>query len=125
MSAGRPSKYERDFHPAEFIKESSEGKSLVEIARNWEVDSETIYNWGKKHPEFLGAIKKGREYCEAWYSQRGRDAVFNKTDINVGMFVWMTKNICKWTDKMENNISADSTKGQIVVQLPPKKSKSK
>lgn len=130
---GRPTKYDRDFHPEDFIAEMAQGKNLVEVAQKWNVDTTTVYEWARKHREFSLALKKGREYCEAWYSRLGRAAMVGEAKINgkpikvdLGMFVWMTKNICKWTDKTDTKIhAAQETKGQIVVQLPPKKSKAK
>lgn len=125
--AGAPTKYRKDFHCREFVEKSKKGSSLTQIARDWEVDRDTIYEWSKKHREFSGALKKGREYCEAWYSDLGQRAMIGKVIVdgkpaqfNLGAFVWMTKNILKWSDKVEQrneHIAADSST-QVVVTLP-------
>lgn len=121
MKAGRPTKYEADFHPNDFIRLSKMGKTLMQIAFEWDVDRETVYTWGKKHPIFLGAIKKGREYAESYYANLGhvamlgeaRDRTGKKLNVNLGFYCWLTKNLFKWSDRIESQIKEDPT--------PPKK----
>lgn len=104
---GRPTEYRANFHPADFIRLSKEGKNFTEIACEWDLDRETLYHWAKKHPEFVGAIKKGRQYLESWYTKIGRSALLGKPVegtrqfANLGFYVWMTKNVLKWSDKVE------------------------
>lgn len=115
MAGGRPSKYNKDFHIPDFIRLSKQGKTLMQIALAWDIDRHTIQEWGKKHPEFSATIKKGREYSEAWYANLGQMAMLNeatimengkpkKVNVNLGYFCWMTKNLFKWSDKIENKI---------------------
>lgn len=105
---GRPPKYRKDYHPENFILLSEQGKCLAQIARIWRVDRDTIYEWGKVHKEFSDAIKKGRQVCEAWYMDLGQASMIGQAMIdgvrvpmNNTMFVWMTKNLFKWSDKVE------------------------
>ena len=105
--SGRPTKYKKDFHPADFIAKSKDGKALAQIAYDWDVSRDTLYEWAKTHSEFSDAIKKGREYAEAWYMNLGQSAMLGQAQVNgrfisfqLGVFVWMTKNIFKWSDKI-------------------------
>lgn len=109
---GQPSKYRRDFHNEDFIRLSRQGKNFLQIASEWEVDRHTIQNWGKKHSEFLAAIKKGRCFCEAWYLNLGQLAMVGQATLNgqkvkvdVGLYVWLTKNMFKWSDRVEAKVS--------------------
>lgn len=129
VGGGQPTKYDPDFHPSDFIEQSKKGNSLTQIACSWDVDRDTIYEWQKKHKRFSGACKRGKEYLEAWYTNIGKAAIAGQVKINgekvtpnLGFFVWMTKNILKWSDKVENNIQPEeSPHAKVVVQLPPKK----
>lgn len=104
---GRPLKYRKEFHPQDFIRLSKQGKSLTQIALAWDIDRDTIYEWSKRNKEFSGAVKKGRALAEAWYMDLGQQAMIGmayvngqKVKMDVGLFVWMTKNMFKWTDKV-------------------------
>lgn len=105
---GRPTKYRANFHPDDFILQSEQGKTLAQIAKNWKVDRDTIKEWRKVHPEFSAAVKKGREFAEAWYMDLGQAAMVGRANIggkpvqfNLGVFCWMTKNMFKWTDRVQ------------------------
>lgn len=120
-SSGRPTLYRKDFHPADFITQSRDGKTFAQIAASWDIDRETLWSWGKRHKEFSNAIKKGRELAEAWYMNIGQAAMLGQvkiegrsTVINLGWFVWMTKNMFKWQDK----ISVDATAIEVDKPRP-------
>jgi len=129
MPGGRPAKYRRGFHPREFVKLSKKGKSITQIACEWDVVRDTLYEWGRKHPEFSDAMKKGREACEAWYTNLGVGAMTGqlplidgkKMVVNLGFFVWMTKNVIKWSDKVETDqrISNDAVHTVKYVAMTP------
>lgn len=99
-------RYNKNFHPEEYVRLSSEGKHISEICSTWGVCRDTVYQWGKKHKIFAGALKKGFEAREAWWIKLGRQAIMGgkatvngkEVSINIGMFVWLTKNILHWHD---------------------------
>lgn len=104
---GRPTKYRREFHPEDFINQSKRGKTFAQIAAGWELSRDTILEWQSKHPEFSGAVKKGRQFAEAWYMNLGQAAMLNQAKmdgktikVELGWFCWMTKNMFKWSDKI-------------------------
>lgn len=112
---GQPTKYNKKFHPDDFIRLSKLGKCKTQICAVWDISRETIYNWAEKHKEFFDAIKKGEDFCAAWYMDSGQDAIHSdpKT-FNTGAFVWMTKNILKWSDKIQTQVqhSGDILSGE-------------
>lgn len=108
MPAGRPPKYDPEFHPKDFIRLSRQGKHMYQIAAEWDVCRDTIHDWKKNHPEFSDAFKKGQQYCEAWYMQLGQAGMVGMKDaqgkpvlVNTGLYVWLTKNKFKWADRIE------------------------
>lgn len=107
---GQPTKYRKDFHNEDFIRLSKQGKNITQIALDWDVDRNTIYEWGKVYKEFSNTLKKGRNYAEAWYMNLGQLAMIGQATVNgqkvkvdVGLYVWLTKNMFKWTDKVAVN----------------------
>lgn len=132
---GRPSEYRADFHPKEYIRLSKMGKSMTQIACTWDLDRQTLYDWAERHRKFAGALKKGREGMENWYSELGQaamigQATFNgqKVKLDVGLYVWLTKNICKWSDRVQNDdtvkVTAE-TKSTVNFTLPKNGSEKK
>lgn len=109
----RPPKYRKNFHPEDFIRLSKQGKNITQIALEWDVHRDTIYEWANKNKQFSDTIKKGKAFAEAWYINLGQMAMIGKAKINrepikveLGMYVWLTKNLFKWSDKIEENIKA-------------------
>lgn len=108
---GSPTRFKKEFHPDDFIAQSKNGKTLTQIALSWNVHRDTIYDWAKKHQEMSDAIKKGRAFSEGWYMDLGQAAMIGaakingqKVPINLGMYVWLTKNLFKWSDKIDQKI---------------------
>ena len=111
---GQPTKYRKEFHGADFIRLSKLGKNITQIAFEWDVDRGIIYDWAKRHKEFNHAIKKGRDFAEGWYVNLGQLAMLGQAQVNgqkvkidVGMFVWLTKNLFKWTEKVAVDTPTD------------------
>lgn len=107
MPIGRAPKYKKDFHIEDFIKLSQQGKTFAQIASRWQIDRTTLYRWEKKYPEFRNAVKSGRDLCEAWYIDLGQSAMLGiapkingqSCKVNLGWYVWLTKNMFKWNDR--------------------------
>jgi hypothetical protein len=62
-SGGRPTQYK-----PEFVEKVAgmclAGATDMEIADELEVSITTLYNWRAKHPEFLAAIRYGKEHAD-------------------------------------------------------------
>lgn len=104
---GAPTKYRKAFHCDDFIRLSMQGKNTSQIALEWRVDRGTIANWANKHPEFISTLKKGKDFLEGWYMNLGQLAMLNQATVNgqkvkidLGMYVWLTKNLFKWGEKV-------------------------
>jgi len=106
---GKKPTYNKNFHPEEFIRLSAQGKHKTQIARDFGVQRQTINRWIKKYSEFGSAVKKGKGDCKAWWIDLGVAAMLNKArdaqgrpvKVNLGFYVWLTKNLFKWSDKIQ------------------------
>ncbi len=61
MAVGRPSKYDPEQHPRLARELTGNGKTQAEMAELFGVCRATIETWQVEHPEFLVAVKLGRE----------------------------------------------------------------
>lgn len=59
MPAGQPTKY-RPEYCEEIVEWMAKGKSLTSFAVKIKVTRETVYEWGRVHPEFSDALEKAR-----------------------------------------------------------------
>jgi transposase len=117
---GRPTLYDKNFHPEDFIRQSKSGKNIKQIALAWDISRSVIYKWAEKNKEFADTLKKGQELCEAWYMDLGQAAMLGmasqkgqKIKVDLGFFVWMTKNVCHWSDRMDQKTD-HTTKGEKI-----------
>lgn len=62
---GNPSKYNPDQHPFMAWFLAVRGKTNREIAAALRVSRPTLFAWGKAHPEFLSALKSGKDVADA------------------------------------------------------------
>ena len=60
MAGGRPSKYDEKLHPRLAKAYAMAGLTDVQLAKELDVSEATISNWKKEHPEFLEALKDGK-----------------------------------------------------------------
>lgn len=117
--------FRMDYHPANFIEQSKQGRNIKQIAKSWDIARSTVYDWAGRHPSFADTIKRGQEYCEAWYMDLGQAAMVGAAKIDgkpikvdLGWFVWMTKNICKWSDKIDQKIEGGDRPFTLNLTMP-------
>ncbi len=67
-AAGRPTKYRPELD-AEAERLCGEGAIDTELAKTFEVDVTTIYEWKKTHPTFSQAIKRGKAIADDMVEQ--------------------------------------------------------
>lgn len=65
---GRPSKYQDQF-PEQAFKLCLLGATDAEMADFFEVSEATVNNWKQQHPEFLEALKRGKQEADAQVAQ--------------------------------------------------------
>lgn len=83
---GRPTEYRAEYCD-QIIEHMSQGNSITSFAAEMHVDRETVYNWARLNPEFLGALKIAKVKCQKWWEQRLIDtAVGDKGNIAAIIF---------------------------------------
>lgn len=87
QKAGRPSSFK-----AEYAEQAHKlcllGATDEELADFFEVAVTTIDNWKKDHPEFLGALKSGKEQADAEVAEKlfQRAKGYSHPDVHVSNF---------------------------------------
>jgi hypothetical protein len=71
---GRPSLYKLEYCD-KVIELGKEGCSPAEIASHFDVDRETLANWGEAHPEFLAALTRAKVHEQAWWEKAGKSGM--------------------------------------------------
>lgn len=88
----------------ELIKYMGEGKSFVSFAGHIGVGKRTIYDWVESHPEFKEAKAVAKAKCEEFYIRLGLDMATGSLEkCNATAYVWLTKNILRWTDRDQSS----------------------
>lgn len=98
-AGGRPTKYD-PAHCDVVERLMLEGASIIEIAYELRVSRPTIYEWIEKYPEFSNTIKKGVDFSEGWWMNKGRTHIENK-EFNSTLWYMNMKNRFGWKDKQE------------------------
>ena len=64
----------KDFMPSKLVELASEGRSMVQIAKEFGISKGTIYDWGSDatKPEFTEAYKLGQTCFEAYWEEVGQ-----------------------------------------------------
>lgn len=118
MPAGQPTKYNPQYCE-DVIEHMKKGKSIRSFAAECSVDEETVHNWIKKHPEFFGAVKEGREQAYKWWENQGMTGLWDSTTsevspdgtkttsfskINNRMFEMFMQNMFGWSRKIAADV---------------------
>lgn len=107
MTAGRPTRYRAE------LAEEAENYALigftdVEIAEALEISLRSLDNWKKKHPEFMQAIKRGKQIADgkvaaSLYKRAtgfmGPDGKYYPPDTTAGIFWQKNRQKTHWRDK--------------------------
>lgn len=97
MPAGRPSKYKPEMCQ-ELIDIMSEGASLTEACVKLEICDASLRNWkNPEHPgfqpDFLAAVKKGKEKAKTWWEAKVREGTFEEGKyVNPTLAIFQMKN---------------------------------
>jgi hypothetical protein len=65
MPAGRPTKYDPDYHPEHAYKLGLLSHTDEEIAAFFEIDITTFYRWQEQHPEFRQEVSRAKIPADA------------------------------------------------------------
>ena len=117
LVTGRPTKY-RSKYCDQLIIHMSQGFSFESFCAVIEVNRDTIYEWVKVHPKFSDAKKVGREKQQYFYEGAGLKAMMGEVEnFNSTAFVWMTKNMLKWRDRSEQDITTKGEKLELNYKI--------
>jgi hypothetical protein len=72
---GRPTLYDPSFCE-KVIELGRQGKSPVQMAAEFDVVRQTLYNWAEEHPDFLAAFTRARELSQVWFENAGQTGLF-------------------------------------------------
>ncbi len=110
--AGAPSLY-RVQYCDKLIEVMGNGKNFTCFCHEIGIVRDTAYGWTKQYPEFSDALKKGKAALENYMIDEGRlisRGVYQFA--KPGIWVFMMKNMCGWTDKTE-------VKSEHTVKMKP------
>src|SRR5688572_10998862 len=95
---GRPSKYKPEY-PAELSKHFGKGGSYEAFAGVVGVAIQTLYDWEKRHPEFLAAKQEGVSLSQHVWEQIGMAGMTGKiSGFNATVWIFNMKNRFGWRD---------------------------
>jgi hypothetical protein len=101
---GRPTVYDEKYCDM-LIEYMAKGRSYESFAGVVGVSKQALYDWEKKHPEFLYAKRIGRAKCQATLEDWGESLVkghFGK-GANTSAWIFMMKNMSNWRDDPSMN----------------------
>lgn len=109
---GRPSSYKPSYCD-EIVNYMKDGRSLISFAAHIGVHSDTVYEWGRKNPDFSAALKKAKEACCAYWEDLGHKASLGEVkNFQASAWIFNMKNRFGWRDQVqiEDQGLADATK---------------
>lgn len=65
---GRPTDYRKSFC-LRAISYGRQGLSRAIIAAKFDISRQALFDWEKKHPEFLDAMTRARDLAQAWWEE--------------------------------------------------------
>ena len=115
---GAPSSYKPEYCEA-FKEMCRKGLSVPEIAAHLNVRRQTLWDWAERYPDFADAYKTGSEYRQLWWANLGKLGLMGEKKVNLGFYVWLSKNLAGWQDKVVSTESQDLK--DVVNDLPEQK----
>lgn len=110
MPGGRPTKYKPEYCE-QLVEWGKQGLSFEAFAGEIDVCKETLYEWTRKHPEFLDAKKRHESKCRVWWEKIGNTQAAGKLQGNATSWIFNMKNRFKWRDRIEteghNKVTVD------------------
>ena len=74
MPFGRPTKYPSDACER-VLQYGREGMCMAEMASEFEVTRETLYEWARVHPDFSDSLQRAQEASEGYWAKQVRDGL--------------------------------------------------
>ena len=126
MPGGRPTKYDPkycdeiirffDVQPYQIIdgkRVANDLPFLIDFAMKIGVCDDTIVEWAKVHPEFSAAYKKAKKMAERMWAINSAYGLYQSP-----FTIFLGKNVFKWTDKQDIDVTDLRTVQAILSALP-------
>jgi len=114
-SVGRPTLYEPEYCQ-QLIDYMATGMSFESFAATLGVCRETLYDWKKRHPEFLHAHKIGIDRNLQFWERLGTKMATGESKGNTVAWIFNIKNRHGWTDKNEVSLHGENIPIKIVFE---------
>ena len=114
---GRPTKYNPNDDWLEMVKNYALlGANNEEIAKYLEINTDTFYEWQKKHEEFSESLKAGREKADARVTARLYDRAI-EGDVKA-QEVWLrNRQRARWSHNGQQEVKLDVVKGSLAQEI--------
>jgi len=110
---GRPTLYQPEYCER-VIALGKEGASIAAMACEFDVSRESLYEWGRVHPEFSDALTRARENAQVYWERKGELGI-EADKFNGG--VWAKIVGCRFPDYQDRNKVELSGAGGGPVQM--------
>ena len=120
--AGRPTKYDESMCE-KVIDLMSQGKSIVQVAAEFNVSKDTIFEWEKVHEEFSDSLTLGRLKAEAFWEGHLQKLAKSKNSITNGNLALILKCRYRWTEKQDIGLSGDLSVDDVTSLTPEERRK--
>ena len=104
MGVGRPTKYKPEYGDEALELVGRRGKSVAWLARHYEVNRSTIYQWAKDNPAFSDALSRAQEWSEATWEDRVEDMMMSR-DVNAPLVKLYLAHRFGWSDKQTTEVT--------------------
>lgn len=100
-----------------------QGAGDIEIARHLKITIKRFYQLIEEVPAFAEFVEQGNTLAQAWWIEKGRTALWDKT-FNVTLYNFNMKNRYGWADKIDtadktdtDHVNLDQAKAQLALAL--------
>lgn len=92
-------KYDKDFHPLDFLAHLREGSTRSEVCAAWGITYSTLNKWIESYPEMAEAYAVGKPAYEAYYKRALKLAAFGQLKtVKENSLFFLLKNVAGFTD---------------------------
>ena len=120
LPQGQPTLYRAEYD-AQLIDHMSKGLSFESFAGVIGVSRSVIYDWTHAQATFLDAKMKGEQKRLLFYERIGIQGMAGKLpSFNATTYVWMTKNMCNWRDRIQTDVTSNGNTIQLAYNLEDK-----
>lgn len=112
MRMGPRSVYDPNFHPADFIRLSAEGKTKAQICASWGIHRDTLHDWirTRDYKDLSDAVKRGEELRSQWWTNLATGIAAGRVPgAKEAMTIFLMKNICPndFRDRIDHSHTLD------------------